>query len=681
MRICTALALLAALLIFAPLASRAQSGYDLFQKALTAERAEGKLNDAIALYQRVVREFPADRALVAKALVQMGQCYEKQGNAEARKVYERVLREFADQPEAAEARKRLAKLMQPAALKSFEPVVRQVWAGTDVDLSGAPSPDGRLLSFTDRETGDVAVRDLATGEKRRLTPKGSWIEFALSSVPAPDGKQVAYAWLNKDLGYDLRVVALDGSPPRVLYSNPEVASVQPAAWSPDGQNVLAVFTRKDNTNELVLVSVDKGSVRVLKALDWRFPAKVSLSPDGQFVVYDLPPKENLPQRDIFLLSVEGGREVPLVQHPANDLLPVWAPDGKSVVFASDRTGTMGLWIIRVANGKPQGAPELLKPDIGKISTTAFTKDGALYYGLNTGMRDVYSAKLDVEAGIILEPPTPVSQRFVGSNLAPDWSPDGKYLAYVSRRVPGSPGGSMSPIIVRSLATGEERELVPAMTARGRPRWSRDGRGFMVFGSEQGRKGIYLVDAQAGASRLLVPLEPASYSAMPAWSPDGKKIFYTYPKGQELLLRMRNLETGEETELYRGNAYNLAASPDGQSLAFTLPPGRLMILPLAGGSPRELLSMRAPEMIALDSVVWTPDGKYLLCAKGPSDQPWSLWRIPVQGGEPMRLNLTMEGLNVGLRLHADGQRIVFSAGQNKQEVWVMENFLPVPRAAK
>lgn len=92
-----------------------QSGHDLFQQALVKERAEGNLHGAIDLYERIVQDYPEDHALAAKALVQMGQCYEKLGKAEARKAYERIVRDYADQAEPLQvARARLAALTSPS---------------------------------------------------------------------------------------------------------------------------------------------------------------------------------------------------------------------------------------------------------------------------------------------------------------------------------------------------------------------------------------------------------------------------------------------------------------------------------------------------------------------------------------------------------------------------------------
>src|SRR6476660_7288982 len=90
--------LLTAVLMMAG-AAWAESGQDLFQKALVAERANGKLEEAIKLYQRITQKFASDRSLAAKALLQMGQCYEKLGDTQARKAYDRVVREYADQGE------------------------------------------------------------------------------------------------------------------------------------------------------------------------------------------------------------------------------------------------------------------------------------------------------------------------------------------------------------------------------------------------------------------------------------------------------------------------------------------------------------------------------------------------------------------------------------------------------
>ncbi|MBE3065790.1 MAG: tetratricopeptide repeat protein, partial [Spirochaetes bacterium] len=80
-----------ALTVLASTLALTQSGQDLFQQALVKEQADGDLRAAIAMYQRIVRDFAGDRVLAAKALVQMGRCHEKLGSQDARKAYEQVL--------------------------------------------------------------------------------------------------------------------------------------------------------------------------------------------------------------------------------------------------------------------------------------------------------------------------------------------------------------------------------------------------------------------------------------------------------------------------------------------------------------------------------------------------------------------------------------------------------------
>ena len=85
-------------LLFAVQLCLAQSGTFLYQQGLVKERLEGNMEGAIQIYQRIVSEFPYDRPLVAKALVQIGRCYLTLGRrAEAETFYAKVIRDYKDQ--------------------------------------------------------------------------------------------------------------------------------------------------------------------------------------------------------------------------------------------------------------------------------------------------------------------------------------------------------------------------------------------------------------------------------------------------------------------------------------------------------------------------------------------------------------------------------------------------------
>src|SRR6266567_9557027 len=103
--------LVANLMLSAALLAAAQKTPEsMLGAALHQEEVQGDLKGAIAAYQKVVAAPGVSRKTAADALVRMGQCYEKLGDSESRKIYDRVIREYADQREAvAVARARLGR--------------------------------------------------------------------------------------------------------------------------------------------------------------------------------------------------------------------------------------------------------------------------------------------------------------------------------------------------------------------------------------------------------------------------------------------------------------------------------------------------------------------------------------------------------------------------------------------
>jgi Tol biopolymer transport system component len=77
-----------------------------------------------------------------------------------------------------------------------------------------------------------------------------------------------------------------------------------------------------------------------------------------------------------------------------------------------------------------------------------------------------------------------------------------------------------------------------------------------------------------------------------------------------------------------------------------------------------------------TLAWTPDGRSVLFARkiNSGSLKTELWLVPIQGGEPRKLELTAENMR-DLSVHPDGRHIAFTAGKPKSEIWVMENFLP------
>jgi len=668
-----------------------------FQEAHRKETIDGDLKSAIDLYRRAIGEAGSNRLIAAQALVRMGECYEKLGDAEARKAYERVVRDFGDQKDLAEtARARLSAMGRAGELSHPSGItLRKVWALSHGWFTGSPSPDGRYHSFVDWDSGDLFLRDLATGENRRLTkhPADS-LEHAEGSAISGDGRQIAYAW-NKENQYELRVIGIDGSNPRTVYRDKEFGYwLQPYQWTADGQQILAVLMRMRAKKEwkIAFIPAAGGSERVLK-IPTQLPWHPSLSPDGRFLVYGAW-EANGPDSDLFLLSLEGGQEVPLVRSPAEDVNPIWMPAGNKVLFVSDRTGTRGFWSIDVVEGKPRGIPRLLKDGVGGVGgvvrPNGFTRQGAFYFSTSTGIGDVYVTELDPVGGKMLREPAPAAPRFVGSNSAPSWSPDGRRLAYYRR---GDIYEEKPPtLVILSVETGEARDVPVKLDQYLAPvLWFPDGTSVLVGAWESpkhDRVAFYRVDLQTGDHRL-IRTSPGR-AVRSALSPDGKTHFVWAEVEPKLWLGVisRDIEAGKEREIARvpylaGFGFSrLAASPDGKYLAFRRPVDEsqwtaLMLAPATGGELRELYRFRQSEMMGNDELAWTPDGRHVLILRRTGKDGISeLWRIPIAGGEPQKTGLSAESMGI-VAPHPDGRRIAFDSGSRSgapNELWVLENFL-------
>ncbi len=684
------------LLIWALSGAGQQSADQLYQAGLYQEEVGGDLQKAIDLYLRILKEFPENRGVAAKAQLHLGLCYEKLGLKQAQEAYQRVIDQYPEQGEAVKAAKEklalLAKTQTAGEKGGRELRIRRISEEFWPEWGNALSSDGRYLVYTDWDTGDIAVADLMTTQSRRLTNKGPWTkspEFGECSAFSPDDKHIAYGWQNQNRVPELRIMGFDGSNARVLYRNEQSAWLRPHEWTPDGKQILILVMRKEGPSQIALISATDGTIRLIKEVQAHDP-EMDLSPDGRFIACSMAPEPKSSKRDVFIVKMDGGEIGPLVTHAADDYLLGWAPDGGRVLFASDRTGTYGVWCVAVSEGRAQGLPELIKSDFNKATPVRLTPNGVLYYALVQRLSDVYVASIDPDTGKIQGTPAAVKARWSGANASPDWSPDGTRLAY--RTVPGGEAG-YSPTAVISIfdvGAGEERQIIPGLDTidfNDGPRWAPDGRSVLVIGTRGQEKGIYRVDVQNGATTPLVIIPPYQYTLHAVWSPDAKSIFYT--QGNPTHILRRDLDTGRDVELANMTGPVgipiIALSPDGKWLAFTsadetMKPYKLNMVPSAGGEVREILRARDNEQ-RFWPIQWTPDGRFLRFAKLiSSTEPKTpskieYWRISPDGRNLQKL----EG--GGYRIHPDGRQVAFTTGKSESALWALENFLPPEKRQK
>lgn len=677
-------------------AQQADTARTTLEAARKMEVVDGDLDGAIRQYQAVIDKSKNDRAIAADALVRMAGAHEKLGHAEALKIYERLIREYADQTEpAALARTRLGRAegaQQPGGI-----ALRMVWDG---DTSGTISQDGRRLSYQDYAAGNLRVRDLVDGTDHPITVSDyNVFESAISR----DGTQVAYPWINNSRGLELRITSVQGSdvvPSRRLFTSDDVSWISPMDWSPDGKTIAVSLQRRDQTAQIGLLTVPEGSLQVLQSVDWRGPTRIFFSPNGRDLGFDLPVNDTNGQRDVFVLAVDGSREIPAVVHPSQDVMMGWSPDGKHLLFASDRQGgSMGLWALPIAEGKPRGTPELVKASIGTGWSLGVSTNGALYMGTRAGDGDVGVVSIDLATGKQIGAPARPIQSFIGSTSQPHWSPDGKHLAYVSARGFNPTNNRDRIIAIQSLETANVREIRPRLSYFNQFNWSPDGRSFITGGTNlKGRSGVFRIDAQTGEVAPVVDLSPEGNNSYPQWSPDGKRIYYRNPfrGGSENGVVERDLATGREREVIGrglgGGPINL--SPDGRWIAMGMGRGdtssnlsaAIVLIPVDGGEPRELLRAGQSERFAnFQGMPWTPDGRGFLVRKR-LPRTSELWFVPI-AGEPRKLDVDASQWTNGpvgaLSLHPDGRQLAILLQSSKpgREVWALENFLPAFKPAQ
>ena len=688
-----------ALVVFVDGNSWSQSTEQLFQKGIMKEEGEGSLREAIEIYKSVADNTQADRALRAKALYQMGSCYEKLGQQEARSVYEKLVANYSDQPElVTNAKRKLTKLNEDqTASENSGILIRQV-SNYSFDLNGY-SPDGKYATYNDWDAGNIGVVDLKTGNNWEITKNGNWeSHYAMFDKWSPDSKQIVYNWNIEESGkdedtfnYELHIVDKDGKNDRVVIKNGN-KNLWAEDWSKDGTLLLCIEGVAGRTDKckLVLISVNDGSKKIIADIGNARQGNANFTDDGNYIVFRAPEEKKPENYDIFIVSKDGGAVRPLITNEEDDEAPFRVSNTNQFVYFSYHTGTKDLWTMTIKDGILQGKPGILKSDFDQSSKILGTNNySTLFFTFYRLNGEIYKASLDFKNNEVKAAPLNIKHNSGRQIIRACWSPSFKYVAGILQ-TPFDPKTFSAPLkfVIQDVQSGEEHEISPDLRSYPlawwtEPQWTPDEKSILIKGiSKDGIKGLYRIDVQTGmVTPYKAPLEnPAGEWRWLQFSPDGETQYFVSQDGlgpkQKVIARA--VKSGEEKVLtkFKDWVERMSLSPDGKTLAILQ--DSLWVLPVDGSSAKKNLTNY--KVMNGNIIGWSSDNQSIYVASDNSKKDLHLWQISL-GNEPAKELFTPEKLKefsqiyrLKIRHVGNESYLTMENGHRIDEYWAIENIV-------
>ena len=411
------------------------------------------------------------------------------------------------------------------------------------------SPDGRQVAFSWRgpegDNSDVYLKLVGSETPLRLTD-----DPAYDHEPAwsPDGSQVAFMRRGEE-GCWIWLVAALGGPARKLASCG--ASIYgDLAWSPDGQWL--AFNDKaapEDAFSIFLLSPTTLEKRALTAppADTWGDHDPAFSPDGQTISFTRSVSEGM--QDVYTVAVKGGDPVRLTSDSRNVYGHAWTTDGKHLLFASNRTGRMGLWRIRASGGTPAwvglGDGQASFPNIA---------GQRMAYQQSAGQVNVWQ----VEAGQDSSAAPLIAS--TAWDLHPQFSPDGQRIAFTSNR-----SGSYEIWTSNRDGAGAVKLTNFGGPFTSTPRWSPDGRRLVFTARPGGQADVYVIDIEDALPRRLTTDLTDEMAA--SWSRDGESIYFSSNRTGMWQVWTMPADGGEAVQLTQNGGFGPMEAPDGQHLYY------------------------------------------------------------------------------------------------------------------
>jgi eukaryotic-like serine/threonine-protein kinase len=364
--------------------------------------------------------------------------------------------------------------------------------------------DGTRLYFMMPKKTGWTIAEVAASGGETASVASHFDDIQLADI-SPNGAELLMGQFNSPRDVPVHILPLPAGLPRRVGS----ILAHDASWSPDGEQIVYA-----SGNELSIARKDGSESHRLTTLTG--PAEwLRWSSDGKalrFTVDDLKTSS----QSLWEVASDGTRLHPLLpgwSNPPSECCGNWTPDGNYFVFQSQHlASSSNLWVVQEKSGflrKRNSDPIQLTTGPGQMFASVPSRDGKKLFaiqGAPLGELVRYDAK---------------SQQFVPyilgmSAIQLGFSKDGRWVSYVSY-----PDGALW----RSKVDGTERlQLVPPPILGLQPQWSPDGKRIAFSGSVPGKPAhIYIVPADGGSVEEVTHGERDE--VFPNWSLDGNSLFF------------------------------------------------------------------------------------------------------------------------------------------------------------